>query len=375
MEVLFDEEEEMLKRNARQVLEAECPPQLARDMETDDLGFPPDLWKKIADLGWLGLALPEQYGGQALPLTYLGIVTEELGRAIAPVPFHCTMVAALTIVADGAEAQRQEVLPRVSRGDLVLTWAVTERDPRLRPEGVHLEAVEEGDYFVLRGMKLFVENFTAADQCLVACRTRPGSTGAEGISLLLVDTRSVGITGTLLPNIAKDKQSEVTFDGVRVPRANLVGELHRGWPAVQQMLERATALLCAQMTGATRKTLELAVEYAKVRVAFGRPIGAFQSISHMCADMVIWMDGCHLLTYEALWRLGHGLPAGTEVSQAKAFCSEKCLAVTRNANIVHGGIAFTREFDLNLWFRRASAWATRLGSAFEHRARVAEAIL
>ena len=375
MDVLFNEEEEMLKRSVREVLEAECPPKLARDMETDDLGYSPELWKMIAGLGWLGLALPERYGGQALPLTYLGIVMEEMGRAIAPVPFHCTIVPALAIMAAGTEEQQQQILPRVSQGDLKLTWAVTEADPRLHPEAVKLEAVEQGDHFVLQGTKLFVEHFTTAEQCLVACRTLPGSTGAEGISLLLVDTQSPGITVTMLPNIAKDKLSQVKFDGVRVPRANVVGELHGGWPVAQQMLDRAIALLCAQMTGASRKATELAVDYAKHRVAFGRPIGAFQVLAHTLADMIIWMDGCTLLTYEALWRMDEGLPASVQVSQAKAFCNEKCLAAVRNANIMHGGLAFTWELNLNLWFRRASAWATRLGSAYEHRARVADAIL
>ena len=375
MDVLFNEEEEMLKRSARDFLDAESPPQLARAMETDDLGYSPELWKKMADLGWLGLAVPEQYGGQGLSLTYLGLVMEELGRAIAPVPFYCTVVPTLTIIDHGTDEQRREMLPRVSRGELVLTWAVTERDPRLRPEGVNLEAVEDGDHYVLSGTKLFVEHFAEAEQCLVACRTVQGSKGSEGISLLLVDTGSPGITTTPMPNIAKDKLSEVIFNGVRVPSANVVGELHKGWPMVEGMIERATALLCLQMTGATRTATDLAVEYAKHRMAFGRPIGAFQVIAHTLTDMLIWMDGCELLAYEALWRLGEGLPASVEVSQAKAFCSEKCLAAARNANIVHGGIAFTWELNLNLYFRRASAWATRLGSAYEHRARVAEAIL
>lgn len=375
MDVLFNEEEEMLKQSVREVLEAESPPQLARAMETDELGYSPDLWKQLASLGFLGLALPERYGGQALPLTHLGIVVEELGRAIAPVPFLCTSVAALAIDAGGNDEQRNEILTSVSRGDRILTWAVTEKDPRLRAESINLEATEEGDNYVLNGTKMFVEHFTNAAQCLVACRTTQGSKGEDGVSLLLVDTKTAGIAATPMVNIAKDKLDKVVFDNVRVPKANIIGEANKGWPAVEAMLERATGLLCLQMTGATRKTMELAVEYAKHRMAFGRPIGAFQVISHSLADMLIWMDGCELLSYEALWRLDQGLPASVEVSQAKAFCNDKCLATARNANIVHGGIAFTWELNLNLWFRRASAWATRLGSSFEHRARVAESIL
>ncbi|MEK7370813.1 MAG: acyl-CoA dehydrogenase family protein, partial [candidate division NC10 bacterium] len=149
----------------------------------------------------------------------------------------------------------------------------------------------------------------------------------------------------------------------------------RGGPIVERMLDRATALLCAQMLGATRKDAEMAIEYAKYRVAFGQPIGAFQSIQHVCADMIVWIDGGEMLTYEALWTMDQGLPASVEVSQAKAFCNEKCEAVVRFSQIIHGGIGFMMEFDLHLWFRRVSAWTMRLGTSYEHRARVAHALI
>lgn len=375
MDVLFDETEEMLRRSTREMLEVESPPQLARDMESDPRGYSAELWTKMAALGWLGLAIPEQYGGQGLGLTYLGIVAEELGRAVAPVPFHSTMTAALAIVHDGSDEQRRSVLPRVSSGAATLTWAMTEEDPRLRPEAVMMAAAEDGDHFLLTGTKRFVEFAQFADYCLVVCRTQPGSTGEQGLSLFLVDMRTSGISMSPLITIAKDSMGEVKFANVRVPSANLVGTLHRGWPVVERMLDRGTALLCAQMTGASRKAMELAVDYAKHRVAFGRPIGSFQTIAHICADMLIWVDGCELLTYEALWRLDNGLLARAEVSQAKSFCSEKCVATVRNANVIHGGLAMTAELNLNLWFRRVSAWATRMGTPFEHRARLADAVL
>jgi len=375
MDVLLTEEEEMLRKSAREFLEAECPPSLARAMEKDDLGYPPALWKQMAELGWLGLAFPERYGGQGLPLTYLGLILEEVGRAIAPVPFHSTVVPALTIARVGTEAQRQEILPRVSRGDLIMTWALTERDPRYNPDAVQMQAIPDGDDYVITGTKMFVDNFNVAQKCLLACRTTPPSADNEGISLLLVDTGSPGISHTPLVTLAKDKQSQVVFDRVRVPKANLLGQVNQGWPIAGAMLDRATVLLCAQMVGATRKDAEMAIEYAKQRVAFGRPIGAFQSIQHLCADMIVWVDGGQLLTYEALWRMDQGLPASIEVSQAKAFCNEKCEAVVRSSQTIHGGIGFMLEFDLHLWFRRVSAWTMRLGTTFEHRARVARALL
>ena len=375
MDVLPTEEEQMLKNLAREFLDGECPPSLVRAMETDDLGYPPELWKKMAELGWFGLALPERYDGQGMPLTYLGIIMEEAGRAIAPVPFHGTMVPALTVAEHGTESQRQDILPRVTRGELVLTWAFNESDPRYIPEAVKTEAIADGDHFILNGSKMFVDNFNVAEKCLVACRTSEASPDNQGMSLLLVDTRSPGISHIPLNTLAKDKQSRVTFDRVRVPRTNLVGEMDQGWPIAEWMLDRATALLCTQMVGATRKDAEMAIEYAKGRVAFGRPIGAFQSIQHLCADMILWVDGAQLLTYEALWKIDQGMPASVEVSQAKSFCNEKCEAVVRSSQTIHGGIGFMIEFDLHLWFRRVSAWTMRLGTSFEHRAKVASALL
>ena len=375
MDVLPNEEEQMVKNLAREFLETECPPNLARDMEKDDLGYPPELWRQMAGLGWLGISLPEQYGGQGLPLTYLGLITEELGRAIAPVPFHSTMVAALTIAEAGSDRQKQDLLPRVASGDLVLTWAFSEENPRYLPETIHCQAVEDGDNFVLNGAKMFVDNFVAAEKCLVACRTAPATDGNAGISLLLVDAGSAGISQISLTTLAKDKQSKVTFDNVRVPKANLVGELNQGWPVAQNMLDRGTALLCAQIVGAARKDAEMGIEYAKNRVAFGRPIGAFQSVQHMCADMILWVDGGQLLTYEALWKMDQGLPAAMEVSQAKSFCNDRCEAVVRTSQVLHGGMGFMMEFDLHLWYRRVTAWTMRLGTSFEHRARISRALL
>jgi alkylation response protein AidB-like acyl-CoA dehydrogenase len=375
MDTTLDEDEVMVRDSARKFLEAECPTTLVREMEKDEKGYPPDLWRQAAELGWQGLALPEEYGGSEMPLTYLGIVLQEVGRALAPLPLLSTVATASILANNASAAQCQSVLPAVASGEKVLTWAFTEQDPRMLPQSVQIQAVADGDDFVLNGVKLFVDNFSVADQCLVVCRTAAASAVNEGLSLFLVDCDSPGISHRDLVTLAKDKQSEVTFRDMRIPRTQLIGGLDEGAPIAENLIELATALLCAQMLGATRKDMEMAVEWSKYRKAFGQPIGAFQSLQHMCADMLMWIDGGDLLTFEALWKMDQGLPAGVEVSQAKAFCNEKCQAVVRGCQVIHGGIGFIMEFDLQLWYRRVSAWTTRLGTAFEHRARIARALL
>ena len=375
MNVLPSEEELMVKNAAREFLEAECPPALARAIEQDERGYSVELWEKMAALGWFGISLPEAYGGGGLPVTYLGLILEECGRAIAPVPLHSTATAALAIASHGAPAQQADILPRVARGDLIMTWAAQEADPRLRPDAIQCRGAVDGDSLVITGVKHFVDNFAAAELVVMAIRTAAPSDDNAGITLVIVPTRAAGITETRLTTLAKDSQSKVALDGVRVPLTNVIGEINRGWPAASAMLDTGAALLCAQIIGAARKDAEMAIDYAKNRVAFGRPIAGFQSIQHLCADMTVWVDGAQLLTYEALWKLDAGLPYGVEVSQAKAFTNDKCQAAVRSSQQIHGGIGFMMEFDLHLWYRRVTAWTMRLGTSFEHRARVARALL
>lgn len=375
MNVLPSEEELMVKNAAREFLDAECPPSLARAIEQDARGYSLELWEKMAALGWFGISLPETYGGGGLPVTYLGLILEECGRAIAPVPLHSTATAALALANHGSAPQRQDILPRVARGELIMTWAVPEQDPRLRPDAIQCRGEIDGDTLVINGVKHFVDNFAAAELMVMAVRTAAPSAANAGITLAIVPTDAPGISETRLTTLAKDSQSKIALDDVRIPLSNVIGEVNQGWPAAQAMLDTGTALLCAQIIGAARKDAEMAIEYARNRVAFGRPIAGFQSIQHLCADMIVWVDGAQLLTYEALWKLDAGLPYGVEVSQAKAFTNDKCQATVRSSQQIHGGIGFMMEFDLHLWYRRVTAWTMRLGTSFEHRARVARALL
>ena len=226
---------------------------------------------------------------------------------------------------------------------------------------------------MLRGARGFVDNFAISQHCLVAFRLAQAN-GSSIPAIALVDTDLPGITTEALVTTAKDGQCMVRFDEVRIPANRLLMQGDSS-AALRELLDFASVFMAAQMAGAARRAMEFAVEYAKLRVAFGQPIGAFQAIQHLCADMVIAVDGCDLLTHEAVWRLDQGIPASVEVSQAKSFANEKCLMVCRSAQQIHGGIGFMMEFDLHLWYRRVAAWALRCGTIGEHRARVACALL
>lgn len=375
MDVLLNEEERMIVESAREFLEGECSTDLVRAIETDPSGYSKDLWQKCVDMGWPGLSLPEAYGGQDLPLTYLGLIIQEVGRALAPVPLLTCTVSAHVLARHGSEALCQSVIPKIIDGSSIMTFAVQEADPRLCADAIKCQATQDGDEFVLNGEKCFVDNVPCSDLLLVACRTAAKSANNEGISLFVVDAKAPGVHYTPLTTLAKDAHGKVRFDNVRVPASRLVGQVNEAWPAVQEMLDLGAVLLSLQILGATRMDAEMAIEYSKYREAFGQPIGAFQSIQHTCADMIIWIDGGELLSYEALWKIDNKMTAWVEVSQAKAFVSEKCQAVVRNSQSIHGGIGFMMEFDLHLWLRRVNAWSMRLGTSYEHRARIAGALL
>lgn len=370
MDVLLNDDELMVQRAAAEFLETESTPALVRQAERETERISRDLWARIAALGWLGISLPEASGGQDLPLSYLGLLFEELGRRIAPVPMLGTMATA-TILARHGSAPQRALLEKVVAGDLLLTYAVQEPNCRWSLDAVALAGRIDGDHLVLTGEKAFVDNVRTAAKCLVVFRMLDNS----GMALALVDPASPNIHITDLITTAGDAQANLSFDSVRVPLSDRVGTPATGRAIALELMDLAVAFTTALMVGAAGQATHRAVEYAKQRNAFGQPIGSFQAIQHMAADMTIGVDGAQLLVREAISRLALGLPASIEVSQAKAFANEKCLAAARMAQQIHGGIGFIAEFDQQLWYRRVAAWTLRCGTALEHRARVAEALL
>lgn len=375
MDLGLSEEQELLKNFARDFLEKECPEKYVRDMEDDLRGYSPEIWAKMAEQGWQGLIIPEQYGGAGFTLLDLVVLLEEFGRALVPGPFISTVAGgAIPILEGGSEAQKQEYLPRIASGELIMTLAFTEPSASFEADGVAATAARDGDQYVLNGTKLFIQDANVANLMVVVAR-RPGSTGEGGISLLLVDTQSPGVSIETLKTIASDKQCEVKLENVRVPAANLIGEEGRGWEIMQRVILKATVAECAYLVGLAQMDFEISVNYAKERVQFGRPIGSFQAIQHKAADMVTDVDGARFIMYRAAWAVAEGEPdAELQVHMAKAWCSDATRRVVAHGQQIHGGIGFTKDYKIQLFFRRQKRSELMWGDGDYHREKVADAL-
>jgi len=370
LDLELSEDQKMLRKTARDFLVNECTKPFVREMEQDEKGYSPDLWQRMADLGWMGLPFPEQCGGWGGSFLDLAVLMEEMGRACLPGPFMASVVlGGLTILEAGSDAQKEQYLTAIAKGD-IFTLALTEPNGGYDAASIHTKATAHGDDFVITGTKFYVPDAHVASHLLVVARTKEGAK-EDGLSLFIVDAKSHGIKCTQLKTIGSDKQCEVVFDNVKVPKANLVGKVNHGWPAVQKTLQLAAVAKCAEMVGAAQQVLEMTVAYAKERIQFDKPIGTFQAIQHHCANMLVDIDGMRLLTYEAAWLLSAGLPADKEVAMAKAWVSDAIVRVAKLGHQVHGGVGYTIDHDLQLYYRRGRAAASLFGDANYHREMIA----
>ncbi|HEX5480211.1 MAG TPA: acyl-CoA dehydrogenase family protein [Dehalococcoidia bacterium] len=370
MDLGLSEEQELLKNAARDFLEKECPETLVREMEEDEKGYSPELWKKMAEQGWQGLLIPEQYGGAGFGYLDLIILIEEFGRALVPGPFISTQIGGvLPILEGGTEQQKSYALPKIASGETIWTLAYTEPSARFDSEGVALEVKEEGNELVLNGTKLFTRDANVADFMTVVGR-RPGTKGDDGIELVIVNAKAPGITITPLKTIAADKQSEVKFENVRVPKESIIAG---GAALLKKIQRKATVIECAYLVGLAQMDFEISVQYAKDRIQFGRPIGSFQAIQHKAADMVTDVDGARFIMYRAAWSVDEGeADADLNVHMAKAWCSEATRRVVAHGQQIHGGIGFTKDYKIQLYFRRQKAAELAWGDADYHRELVAD---
>ena len=376
MDIAFTEEQEILRRAASDFLAKECPKTMVRELEEDEeKGYSPEIWKKMADLGWMGLAIPEEYDGMGMTFQDLAIILEEMGRNILPGPFFCTVVeGAFPILDFGSEQQKKEFLPKIASGELIFTMAHLEASGAYDASGIAAKAVAKGDSFIINGTKLFVEMAQVADYLICVTRTKKGASPEDGITLFIVDARSPGVNCKVIPTIGMDKLCEVRFENVTVPKANMLGQPDKGWPIVEKSMERGAIAKCAESLGGIQASVDMTVAYTKERVQYDRPIGAFQALQHIMADMWIALQTSKYLVYETVWMESEGLPCAKMAAMAKAYVNETYKWITERAVSLHGGIGTSRDHDVGLYYRRAKAGDIAFGGTDLHREAVAKEI-
>ena len=378
MDFAFDEEQEELRTMARSFLEAHSSgEQVRRTMETE-LGYEPDVWKKIAtELGWPAVLVPEKYGGLGLGYVELVALLEITGEHLLCAPFFSTVcLAGNALLAAGTEAQKQEHLPALAEGRLRGTLAFSEPNGRWDAAGIVATARRDGDSYCLSGAKRYVPDGHCADLFVVAARSAQ-SEGEAGVSLFLVPSDAEGLEVTPLVTMDQTRrQAHLELHDVCVPASARMGEEGAAWPALRKTLDLAAIAVAAEQVGGAQRCLDLAVDYAKERVQFGRPIGSFQAIKHKCADMMLLVESARSAAYYAACVAaedGDDLPVAASLAKATGSdayfrCAAECLQI-------FGGVGFTWEYDPHLYFKRAKSSETFLGDASLHRERIAAHIL
>ncbi len=367
-------EQKLLKDSARNFLSKEADSSFVRDMIDHEKGYDQKQWKKMAKLDWMGLIIPEVYGGAEMTFPDMMVLLYEMGYACFPGPFFTSAVSGtLTLLEAGNDEQKKAYLPGLAKGKQIATLAWTEEEGTYTPDGISTRADVNGDSFVLSGTKLFVPYAHVADIILCAARTENfEQKGKDGISLLIVDKKSPGVEVEMLDTMTGEKLCEVCFNKVSIPKENLIGELNNGWELLIGILYKVSVAKCAEMSGGAQRVLEMVVDYAKNRVQFDQPIGSFQAIQHHCADILTYVDTSTFMAYHAGWIISQGLPFKKAASMCKAWVSDSYRKLVMLGHQVMGGVGFMEEFDLQLYFKHAKASELFFGDADFHRELVAQ---
>ena len=366
----FSKDQRLIRKSVREFLEKECPKDRVRELKTDEKGYDPRVWEKMVDLGFLGLVISEDHGGMGGDYLELMIFMEELGRSLFPSPYFATAVlCALPIDRFGSNEQKQLILPAIADGQ-IWTLAVLEASADYEAAGIELAVTREGDSYSLSGTKLFVPYARAAEKLLVVGRTRADGHAEEGITVFMVDAVSPGITVNSIPTAARDQRCEVRFDNVRAEVTDILGQPNRGWEIIEYLLQAATILKCAEMSGGTQAVLEMTRRYAADRIQFGKPIGSLQAIQHKLANTFIGVEGLKNLVYEAAWHISIDRPIKELVSMAKVKANTVYQQTCIDGITIHGAIGFTEEMNVGLYHLRTKAMEFELGGSEFHRERI-----
>jgi alkylation response protein AidB-like acyl-CoA dehydrogenase len=369
MNFAFTDEQDELRRTVRSFLDSKSPESAVREQMEAESGFDAAVWSQMAEqMGLQGLHIPEEFGGSGFSYVELGIVLEEMGRSLLCAPFFSTVVlAANTLIHSGDDNAKKSYLPGIASGETIATVAFTEPNGRWDDSGIEATATASGDGYAISGTKMYVLDGHTANLVIVAARTD------AGIGLFAVDGGASGLTRTALSTMDQTrKQARLEFDNTP---ATLIGTDGEGWNVLSQVLDLVAVGLAAEQVGGAQKVLEMAVEYAKVRVQFGRPIGSFQAIKHKCADMLLEVESAKSAAYYGMWcasEMNDELPS--VASLAKAYCSEAYFHAAAENIQIHGGIGFTWEHPAHLYFKRAKSSELLFGDPTYHRELLAQRI-
>lgn len=365
IDLTFNEEQQLIWNSAREFFAKRCPPELARKWENNAEEFPRDLWKEMAELGWLGMNFPADYDGLDCAFLDMWGIFVEAGRSVAPVPLVDAIAVGGGLVARlGSDAQKKALLPGIAAGDKLVTLALMEPEGAYGAEGVTMTATPRGDGYVLDGVKLLVPCVGSADRLIVAART--SGAGEDGVSLFLVDPKAQGVSAERTQIMAGYPVYAVEFKGVAVAAADVLGSVGKAWEALNETLMKAAVLQAAMVAGAGEKVLEIAVNYARERVQFGVPIGKHQAVQYLCTDIAMAQHNTRLLALHAAWRIDAGESFLREAALAKASASRAAAKMTFAAHEVHAGIGFMIDYDLQLYTMRGKYWESNLGDARHH---------
>lgn len=364
MDLSLNETQEMLRTAAHDFVEHECPSKVALQLDKSETGFSRDMWRKMGELGWLGMILPEEYGGMNSSLTDLAVVFQELGWGAVPGPFlSSAVICGLVVLQGGSEQQKKELLPSVSSGKEIMTLALTEPDCQWSPESVQLTAKARDGKYILNGTKLFIPDAHIADRIICVARTRQSRNPEQGITLFLVDKNAPGLSCRNLEGFVGEKESELTFDSVEVDSSAIIGQPNKGWTIIKSVTEKASPILCAYKVGGCQRVWELTVDYCRTRVQFGSSIGTFQRVQDHVIEILNAMDAAKWTTYEALWKLDSGKEdAAKSVILAKIVSSEGFHKACTHAHEVHAGVGVDRNYPLHLYTKKSRSLLHYLGS-------------
>jgi alkylation response protein AidB-like acyl-CoA dehydrogenase len=362
LDLKFSAEQEMLRETVRGVCATTSPLRVVRELEDDPIGYSPDLWKQLAHLDLIGLQLPEEYGGSGMTALEGVVVYEEFGRSLAPSPhFVSSVLSGGALARSGSDEMKSEWIPKMVGGEAILTPAWLEPENGFGPNGIQLRAVPDGAGFLLSGLKRHVGFARAASRLVVLART---GDGRDDVDLFLVDPNAEGVTLTQHLTVASDAQYRIDLDRVRVTAADRIGAPGTGWATWDAVMHEGIILAAAQAVGGSQYAMDITVQYAKDRHQFDKPLGAFQALAHYLADGTTAVDGAEVLVHEAAWAGSVDRDISKLAPMAKLFACNTYRQVTATAQQIFGGIGFTLEFDIQLYFRRAkqlqiSWWDTR----------------